>query len=170
MPGAEESTWVFGYGSLIWGTGAVTTKERRTGLLEGWHREWAWISASRHGAPTCSLANGGLVKGVFLRIDLNTLGTDLEAFRERENRRTEQTVKDVPIPGAVTYFWTMGNNLSRFPQLRGLNGEQLARALAAKASSVTIPGPDGVLPRDYILRVHEFDPDDPITAEIAKHL
>jgi len=36
---------------------------------------------------------------------------DLEEFRGRENRKTEETIVDVPDRDATTYFWTMGNNL-----------------------------------------------------------
>jgi hypothetical protein len=56
MNGGFNDRWVFGYGSLIWGAGTVLIAERIEGFLDGWHREWNWISASRHGAPTCSLA------------------------------------------------------------------------------------------------------------------
>jgi cation transport regulator ChaC len=34
-----QSVWIFGYGSLIWGTGAVETAERLEGFLEGWRRD-----------------------------------------------------------------------------------------------------------------------------------
>ena len=46
MTGGRKTTWVFGYGSLIWNTGAVRPVERREGILPGWHREWTWISNS----------------------------------------------------------------------------------------------------------------------------
>jgi len=84
--------WVFGYGSLIWGTGEVKPVERRVGVLQGWHREWTWISRKRHGAPTWSLGAGGQVRGVFLRLDPRTLNRDLETFRRRERGITERTV------------------------------------------------------------------------------
>jgi ChaC-like protein len=167
----EPSTvWVFGYGSLIWGTGEVQTAERLEGYLRGWHREWTWISSTRHGAPTCGLCPGGEVKGVFLRLNPNTVRNDLEQFRQRENRDTEQTAEDSPQPGALTHFWTMRSNLDRFPEFRGLNQEQLREALARRAQSVMLPGRDGVLAVDYIRRVHEFDSDDRTTAEIYNHL
>lgn len=170
MNGGDESTWIFGYGSLIWGTGPVQTKDSRTGFLEGWHREWTWISQTRHGAPTCSLGEGGRVKGIFLRLNANTLADDLEAIRQRERRITERTIRDVPIPGATTHFWTMGDNLNRFPELANLKGDDLARALADRAKRITTPGQDGVSASDYIRRVHAFDPDDQITAELAMYL
>ena|ERR1700746_577224 len=167
----QKSIWVFGYGSLIWGTGFVKTIDRRDGVLPGWHRDWTWISGrARPNAPTCSLAEGGEVKGVFLRLDSASATKDLEAFRDRERRSTEQVIQDVPEPGAETYFWTMGDNLANFADLRGRSGQQLYKALADRARPLTIPGGDGVLPADYIRRVHAFDPQDSITAEIAQYL
>lgn len=170
MTDNEREIWVFGYGSLIWGTGAVKTIERRDGILPGWHREWTWISSTRHGAPTCSLKAGGQVRGVFLRLEPGTASQDLEAFRRRENRATEESRWDIPAQGATTYFWTMGSNLEDFPEFNGLCESRLARALAECARGITRAGPDGVLPADYIRKVHEFDADDAWTAEIARYL
>jgi ChaC-like protein len=167
----QHSVWVFGYGSLIWDTGAVQTIERREGFLHGWHREWTWISEKRrHGAPTCSLKQGGQVRGVFLRIAPLTLTQDLAAFSTRENPRTEETVADIPEAGAVTHFWTMGSNLEITPEFKSLQGDDLATALAERAKRITTAGPDDVLAIDYIRKVHEFDPDDALTAAITGHL
>lgn len=140
------------------------------GFLEGWHRDWTWISTRRHDAPTCSLVEGGRVKGVFLRLNPATVPADLEAIRDREGRRTERTVRDVPTPGATTHFWAMGNNLNRFPELTNLRGADLLRALAARANATTTPGSDGVLASDYIRKVRDFDPDDQITTKLASYL
>ena len=170
MTSEARSVWVFGYGSLIWGTGEVKTIERREGILSGWHREWTWISSARHGAPTCSLRPGGQVKGVFLRLDPRTANQELEAIRRRERRSTEQVMADMPEAAAVTHFWTMGSNLEDFPELNGLGPAELARALAARAKRITQPGSDNVAARDYILKVHEFDPDDSHTAAIVRYL
>jgi hypothetical protein len=170
MTDTQRETWVFGYGSLIWGTGAVKTVERREGILPGWHREWTWISSTRHGSPTCSLERGGRVKGVFLLLNPETASQDLDVLRRRENRATEETSVDIPKPGVMSYFWTMGNNLRRYREFGGLQRNQLARALAQRAAEVTEVGPDGVTAVDYIRKVHSFDPDDAITAEIARFL
>jgi cation transport regulator ChaC len=167
----QSNIWVFSYGSLIWGTGPTKILDRRDGVLTGWHREWTWISTSaRPDAPTCSLMPGGQVKGVFFLLMPNSVQQDLERFRRRERRETEEVVREVPAPGAETHFWTMGNNLANFQDLSGLAGQELARALAARARQVTTAGSDGVLPADYIRRIHKFDPGDPITAEIAGFL
>ena len=65
----------------------------------------------------------------------------------------------------------MGNDLEQFPEFRGLRPAQLARALAERARQKTDPGEDdGVGATDYIRKVHEFDSDDALTADIAKHL
>lgn len=170
MSDGQKSVWVFGYGSLIWDTGNVKPAERREGVLPGRHREWTRISSTRHGAPTCSLRPGGQVKGVFLRLEPATVDKDLEVFRVRENRQTEQTLADVPELGSVTHVWTMGSNLGRFPGFRGVRGEHLSKALADRAKSVTKIGNDGVTAQGYICRVHEFDPDDGLTTAIAKYL
>jgi hypothetical protein len=77
---------------------------------------------------------------------------------------------EVPKPGTVSYFWTMGNNLGRYREFSGLQGDQLAKALAERAAGITEAGPDGVTAVDYIRRVHTFDPDDTVTAEIARFL
>ncbi|MGE0405856.1 MAG: gamma-glutamylcyclotransferase [Candidatus Korobacteraceae bacterium] len=168
MPSRRQSVWVFGYGSLLWNTGDVKPVERRIGVLEGWHREWNWLSKRRKGAPTCSLEKGGRVKGIFLKLNSTSADADLEKFRQRERRITEQVAKELPDKGSKTHFWTMGSNLpSEFQQLDQVH---LAETLARRAESLAVPGPDGVLARDYILKVHEFDPEDTFTAAIARHL
>lgn len=166
----NQITWIFGYGSLIWGTGPVQTVERRVGILPGWHREWTWISQSRHGAPTCSLHPGGQVNGVYLRLNPETVASDLEEFRTRERRTTEQTLAGMPVLGAVTHFWTMGSNLSNFAELRELTDNSLAKALAIRAKRIGQPGTDGVTAEDYIRRVHQFDSADAITSAIVGYL
>ena len=170
MTEKSRSIWIFGYGSLIWGTGPVQTAERRVGVLPGWHREWTWISESRQGAPTCAVHPGGHVNGVYLRLNPQTAESDLEEFRKRERRITEKTVSDLPIAGAVTYFWTMGSNLSGFPEFRDLTGEPLAKALAIWLKQIKNLGSDGVTAEEYIRRVHQFDPDDARTNAIIAQL
>jgi hypothetical protein len=167
---SRKNTWVFGYGSLIWGTGGVKIIECREGILTGWHREWTWISKSRHGAPTCSLRRGGQVKGVFLRLNGQTTDEDLEEFRKRENRETEEISVETPEVGAITHFWTMGSNLEKYPELNGLTEKELPKALAERAKSITSAGPDGVVAADYIWWVHMFDRGDALTAAIANYL
>jgi len=68
----DTEVWVFVYGSLIWDRSDIKPVEERIGELQGWHRDWTWISKRRHGAPTCSLQCGGKVKGVFLKLDPKT--------------------------------------------------------------------------------------------------
>jgi hypothetical protein len=75
----------FTYGSLSWDPGNVRPDEERIGYLEGWHREWTWISRiRRHGAPTCSLSEGGRLKGEFLRLNPSSAIRALEEVRQRE--------------------------------------------------------------------------------------
>ena len=165
-----NSIWVFGYGSLLWGTGDVRPVREQIGHLEGWHRDWTWISASRHGAPTCSLVRGGRVKGKFFNLNPTTTEQDIEYFRRRERPGTEQEMRDVPRHGARAYYWTMGSNLRQYPELARLDGEELLNALARRAKGVTEVGCDGVSAVEYIRRVHEFDPGDERTAALFKFL
>ncbi len=138
--------------------------------MEGWHREWTWISSRRHGAPTCSLGDQGRVKGVFLRLNTEAAGQDLEELRRRERKSTERVVSNVPEPGAETHFWTMGSNLDQHSDLRGLEGDELLRGLAHRAQRIEAPGPDGVSASEYVRRVHEFDPEDELTARLIHFL
>jgi hypothetical protein len=107
---------------------------------------------------------------VYVRLNPQTAEQDLEEIRRRERRITEETASDLPVTGAVTHFWTMGSNLSRFAEFRGLTGDPLARALAIRAKQIREPGLDGVTAEDYIRRVHQFDPADAITAAIIPYL
>lgn len=165
-----NDVWVFGYGSLLWDTGGVQPLEESVGYLEGWHREWRWISERRHDAPTCSLVPGGRVKGKFLRLNPATASRDLQELRKRERKSTEQQVENVPRDGAVTYFWTMGENLQDYEEFRNLEGHNLLRALAVRARGLSQSGPDGVTAADYIRRVHIFDPEDQLTATLVRLL
>ncbi len=65
-----------------------------------------------------------------MRLNPETANEDLERFRRRENRKTEETITDIPVAGAITYFWTMGDSLGRFPEFDGLCGSRLAQALS----------------------------------------
>jgi hypothetical protein len=167
---SDTAVWVFAYGSLIWDTGNVIPAEKRAGILKGWHRTWTWISKTRHGAPTCALQESGQVKGILLRLNEQTQAADLEYFRSRERRVTERTLANFPEPNALTYFWTMGSNLADHEEFRNLAEEELRAALAQRAMAVTKPGIDGVLASEYIKRIHNYDPDDPITAAIVRYL
>jgi len=64
----------------------------------------------------------------------------------------------------------MGSNLAGFVELKVLDGDDLARALARRARQTRETGPDGVSAEEYIMRVHRFDPEDPITAAMFRHL
>lgn len=162
-------TYVFGYGSLIWYTGDVTPISRREITLTGYHRHWKWISKSRGGAPTCCLEDTGSVKGVLLEINPDTRDADLECIRRRERRETELTIPDFPKKGDVTFTWTMGNNLSDHG-LAHFEGDALIRELADRSVRTTAVGRDGRTSVQYIQGVHQFDPDDPITAALAEAL
>ena len=118
-------------------------------------------------APTCSLCEGGRVKGVFLRLNAETARLDLKKLRSRERKSTERTVADIPEPGAETHIWTMGSNLEHHSDLRGLEGDELLRGLAHRAQRTATPGPDEVYPSEYIRRVRDFDPGDELTARLA---
>lgn len=160
-----KDEWVFGYGSVIWDRSGINFVEEKIGDLQGWHREWTWISERRrHGAPTCSLQPKGKVKGVFLRINPKTREMDLQTLRKREGHATEKIIESEQGIRGKIHFWTMGNNLNRYNDTKeGLNSVELYGALAKRAKSVTKRGPDGKTAEEYALKVHNFDPDDQIT-------
>jgi hypothetical protein len=64
----------------------------------------------------------------------------------------------------------MGSNLQRFPEFKGPHGKKLAKALAARAKGIAEAGPDQVTAVECIRRVHDFDPEDAWTTEIAQYL
>ena len=105
-----------------------------------------------------------------MRLNPETASADLETIRTRERTETEVCVRDLPIAGATTYFWTMGSNLAKFDEFRGLSGNQLAKALSESAKRVVQPGPDRVTAEEYIRNVHAFDPDDDVTSAIISYL
>lgn len=167
---SSEDIWVFGYGSLIWYRPKLKPIEKKVGYLQGWHRDWTWISTSRHGAPTCSLQRGGKVKGVFLRLDPKTQDSDLDTLRKRELSSSEEIADNVDgIPGKV-FFWRMNNNLAEYEDTKGLTDVKLYEALARRAKNILIAGPDGKTPEEYALAVHKFDPEDEITKMYVNEL
>jgi len=167
---SNEEVWVFGYGSLIWYRPKIKHIEEKICYLEGWHRDWTWISSSRHGAPTCSLQPGGRVKGVFLRLDPKTQDSDLKMLRRRELASSEEIVKNVCGISGKVCFWKMNNNLAKYEDAKGLTGIRLYEALAKRAKSILIVGPDGKTPEEYALEVHKFDPNDEITKMYVNEL
>jgi hypothetical protein len=166
---SSEDVWVFAYGSVMWDQGTVQPVEEKVGFLQGWHRDWTWISESRGGAPTCSLQRGGKVKGKFFRLNPKTQDADLEYFREREVRSSEEILAVDSIPGRL-YFWTMGNNLEDKEDTKGLKGVELYETLAKRAKNISVTGRNGKTPKEYALAVHKFDPDDKITKTYVNEL
>lgn len=158
-----EEIWIFGYGSLIWDKSGIQPIEEKIGELQGWHRDWTWISKRRHGAPTCSLQPGGKVKGIFLKLNPKTRETDLEILEERERSTTRKVAENVSGITGKIYFWTMGSNLEEYDDTKGLKGLELYKALARRAKKVSERGPDGKTAEEYTLAVYESDPDDEIT-------
>lgn len=167
---SNKEVWVFGYGSLIWYRPKIKDIEEKIGFLEEWHRDWTWISSSRHGAPTCSLQPGGRVKGVFFRLDPKTQESDLEMLRKRELASSEEIVTNVCGISGEVHFWKMNNNLAKYEDMKGLTGMRLYEALARRAKSILIVGPDGKTPEEYALAVHKFDPSDEITKVYVNEL
>jgi len=159
----DKEVWVFGYGSLIWDRSNIKPIEERIGELQGWHRDWTWISTRRHEAPTCSLQPGGKVKGIFLKLDPKTQESDLETLRKREGRSSEKVVENVSGIKGKVHFWTMGNNLDKYDDTRGLTGIELYEKLATRTRNISSRGPDGKTAEEYAVTVQEFDPDDEIT-------
>ncbi len=162
-------TWVFAYGSLVWNRDGITVIEEKIGELDGWHRDWTWISTRRHGAPTCSLQKGGKVKGVYLKLYPEKVEESIENLEKREGHKKEFK-KDLPGFPGITYFWPMGNNLREKLGINNLEGRELYRFLACVANRIAEKGPDGYTAKEYALKVHEFDPQDPITNMYVEEL
>jgi len=159
----HTEVWIFGYGSLIWGRSNIKPIEERIGELQGWHRDWTWISTRRCGAPTCSLQLGGKVKGIFLKLDPRTQESDLETLRKREVPSSEKVAENESGINGKIHFWTMGNNPDKYNDTRGLTGIELYKKLAKRAKKISSRGPDGKTAEEYALTVQEFDPHDEIT-------
>lgn len=171
MSEVESTIWVFAYGSLIWDPRPIETIEsREEGTLHRWHREWTWISAERHGAPTCSLEKEGRVNGVFYQLNPRTAQQDIDRLDRGENSGSMEVAQDVPRKGATTHFWTLKNNLESHDDLKKLEASSLHKALAELALKTQKAGPDGLSASDYILNINRFDPDDPATGNVARHL
>lgn len=64
----------------------------------------------------------------------------------------------------------MKNNLAKYEDTKGLTGIRLYEALAKRAKSILIAGPDGKTPEEYALEVHKFDPNDEITKMYVNEL
>ncbi len=155
--------WIFGYGSLIWYKSGLKPVEEKVGCLKGWHRDWTWISKTRHGAPTCSLEAGGEVKGIFYKLNPKTQKTDLEIIRKRERKETEEIFNNTDNILGEIHFWKMGSNIGAHPDVAGKEEGDLYRALAQRSVSISEKGPDGKTAVEYALLVNTFDPEDEIT-------
>lgn len=80
--------WLFGYGSLIWNP-AITTLERRTARVEGWHRAFCLSASIGRGSPdnpglVLGLDAGGDCTGVALRIAEEVAPAELALLWRRE--------------------------------------------------------------------------------------
>lgn len=61
----NRSTWVFGYGSLIWGTGPVQTVERVWAFCQDGTENGLGFHKAGMATPTRSLRPGGQVNGMY---------------------------------------------------------------------------------------------------------
>ena len=85
---AGEDIWVFGYGSLIWNP-MVQYREKRDGLVHGFHRRFCMWTRIGRGSPECpglvlALDNGGSTKGVVFRIPADIAPRELDILWRRE--------------------------------------------------------------------------------------
>jgi hypothetical protein len=101
-------------------------------------------------------------------LDPKTQEEDLTTIKAREGKKGEE-VSQSGFEGRIL-IWKMGNNLNRFYDLRGLDGEKLYNALAKRAIKVIGNGIDGKNAVEYAFAVHEFDPDDEITSMYVKEI
>ena len=84
----DEDIWVFGYGSLMWNP-CVHYKERRPGLIHGYHRSFCfWVPLGR-GSPDrpglmLALEQGGACRGMAFRIAREEADHELDVIWNRE--------------------------------------------------------------------------------------
>jgi cation transport protein ChaC len=86
----SDTTWVFGYGSLIWDPGFVAA-ERQLARLSGWRRSFCMRSIHHRGSPEApglvlalDRAEASHCDGVALAIAKGEEAAVLQALRERE--------------------------------------------------------------------------------------
>lgn len=87
-PGAVQTDWVFGYGSLIWNPG-FDFAEARLARVHGYHRSFCISSTRYRGTPDApgvvlGLDRGGSCVGMAFRLRPQTRFAALEALFERE--------------------------------------------------------------------------------------
>jgi len=162
MTKKDKPIWVFGYGSLFWYQNFNFVNFKK-GVLKGYHREWAWISSSRGDAPTCSLKEGGEVKGIFFKLPQDSAEEELEKVRTREIRSTEVVKVNIEGFDGEVHFWTMGDNLSNYTDLHKKTGKELYLALAKRAKSIKAVSRNGYTAEEYARRVYNEVPDCPYT-------
>jgi hypothetical protein len=111
-----------------------------------------------------------MVKGVFYQLNPGTAEEDIARLEFGESKGSSKVANDVPKEGATTHFWALGNNLKDDADLAKLEASGLHKALAERALKTQKAGPDGLSASDYILGINRFDPDDPATGNVARHL
>lgn len=85
---ADQSLWVFGYGSLMWNP-AVEIEESRSGLVHGYHRQFCLWTPVGRGTPDqpglmLALEHGGACRGLAMRIAPDKIESESRVIWLRE--------------------------------------------------------------------------------------
>lgn len=163
---AAESTWVFGYGSLIYKVD-FPFLERETGYIEGWERRFWQGSHDHRGTPeapgrvvTLIPAPGAVCKGVAYRVAHEVF----EHLDHREKNGYERHAVSVCLPlttrhvGGILYVARADNHAFLGPAPLPELAAHIARASGPSGSN-----------RDYVLALADAlrelnDPDPHVLA------
>ena len=133
-PGAD--LWVFGYGSLMWNP-AFRHAERRSGLIQGWHRRFClWMPAGRgtrdNPGLMLGLDRGGSCRGIVWRIAARHVENETQILWRREmigdGYRPHWVRAHTPEGTVSAITFTVNRGHDRY--VRDLTETRIVRALA----------------------------------------
>lgn len=145
------STWIFGYGSLIWNPG-FEFEEKQLASFSGWERRF-WQGSEDHrgvpGAPgrVLTLVPGSSCKGMAYRLHDKQQAQTLTMLDHREKGGYERVIAPLQLPDGstvkgITYVASINNPL--------FLGEATAQAIAHQIANSA--GPSGTN-REYLLEL-----------------
>jgi len=150
MDDEADSSWVFGYGSLMWRPGFAYV-ERRSAVLHGRRRAFCIYSVHHRGTPVrpglvLGLAPGGSVRGVAYRVASERWPEVIAYLAEREQPT------ETYIESRAVVRLTGGERRRAVVFLSDVRHPQWAGALGLEAQADLIAGATGLSGRnvDYL--------------------